>query len=68
MSSIHLDQVSKTYDRGRLWAGAPGTRGLAGTQSDRAFADLGATVADLMGIGEIPVGTSFVPQLLSGHE
>jgi len=39
MSSIHLVQVSREYDRGRLWAGAPSTRGLAGTQSDQAFAD-----------------------------
>ena len=28
------------------------------------FADLGATVADLLGIGSIPMGASFVPELL----
>jgi phosphopentomutase len=28
------------------------------------FADLGATVADVLGIGEIPVGSSFAGQLL----
>ncbi len=32
------------------------------------FADLGATVADLLGIGAIPAGDSFAGQLLIGHE
>jgi ABC-type sugar transport system ATPase subunit len=39
MSSIHLVQVTKEYERGGLLAGAPRARGLVGTQSDRAFAD-----------------------------
>jgi len=49
---------------------AVGERVRAGTNLGvrETFADLGATVADLLGIGAIPVGTSFVPQLLSGHE
>jgi phosphopentomutase len=43
-----------------------GARVRAGTDLGTwdTFADLGATIADVLGIGEIPVGTSFVDLLL----
>ena len=45
---------------------AVGDRVAAGTDlgTRETFADLGATVADVLGIGPIPVGTSFAAQLL----
>lgn len=32
------------------------------------FADLGATIADVLGAGAIPIGSSFAHELLRGHE
>jgi phosphopentomutase len=62
------DPTTSSTDHSREYVPllACGTRVRAGTDlgTRETFADLGATVAELLGIGAIPVGTSFAKQLL----
>ncbi len=66
------DPTTSSTDHSREYVPllAAGARVRAGTNlgTRETFADLGATIADLLGIGEIPLGTSFVDLLLrTGH-
>lgn len=62
------DPTTSSTDHSREYVPllAAGDRVRAGTDlgTRDTFADLGATIADVLGIGAIPVGTSFAPQLL----
>lgn len=62
------DPTTSSTDHSREYVPllATGARVRAGTDLGTwdTFADLGATIADVLGIGEIPVGTSFVDLLL----
>ena len=62
------DPTTSSTDHSREYVPllAAGDRVKAGTDlgTRETFADLGATVADALGIGVIPVGTSFAAQLL----
>jgi phosphopentomutase len=62
------DPTTSSTDHSREYVPllATGDRVRAGANlgTRETFADLGATVADLQGIGAIPVGISFVPELL----
>jgi phosphopentomutase len=63
------DPTTSSTDHSREYVPllAVGARVRAGTDlgTRETFADLGATIADLLGIGEIPVGTSFADLLLA---
>jgi phosphopentomutase len=62
------DPTTSSTDHSREYVPllAAGERVRAGTDlgTRETFADLGATVADLLGVGVIPVGTSFAQALL----
>jgi phosphopentomutase len=66
------DPTTSSTDHSREYVPllATGSRVRAGVDlgTRETFADLGATIADVLGIGEIPLGTSFVDLLLrTGH-
>jgi phosphopentomutase len=65
------DPTTSSTDHSREYVPllAAGDRIKAGTDlgTRETFADLGATIADLLGVGEIPVGTSFAGQLVAGR-
>jgi phosphopentomutase len=65
------DPTTSSTDHSREYVPllAAGHRIKAGTDlgTRETFADQGATVADLLGVGEIPVGTSFAGQLVAGR-
>jgi phosphopentomutase len=65
------DPTTSSTDHSREYVPllAAGARVRAGTDlgTRDTFADLGATISDVLGIGEIPVGTSFADLLLSTY-
>jgi phosphopentomutase len=65
------DPTTSSTDHSREYVPllAAGARARAGTDlgTRDTFADLGATISDVLGIGEIPVGTSFADLLLSTY-
>ncbi|MBL7198971.1 MAG: phosphopentomutase [Anaerolineae bacterium] len=65
------DPTTSSTDHSREYVPllAAGDRVKAGADlgTRETFADLGATVADLLGVGEIPVGTSFAGELVAGR-
>jgi phosphopentomutase len=66
------DPTTSSTDHSREYVPllAVGARVRAGTDlgTRQTFADLGATIADLLGIGAIPVGTSFARELMRAAE